>query len=417
MRPASTLLAVGLLAASCTGTAGGTTTTTTLPPTDIEPVATDRLLTELELESLAGLVADLRRLEFIRPVQVSILDDDDYRARVDVLTAPPLDIDPDQADSWLRLLGALPDGSNVSAATGRLLQYGSAIHDPATAQVLVRAGAGVDPFVESAVVGELMHLLLAQNFATPDPVLLTGERGYVYRAIVEGDVLRIRQRFIGELDDDDEFRYELGRQASFEDTTAIRATTPPYVFSHLRRPADDGVRYLQGLNNEEVDRLVTEVTNVAERSISSEELVVAGADLEPRSIDLPPVIVLPYALLPLDETLGVGPLGLILEGAVPDDLLGEALRGWGDDALQVRVDGGDVIFSYAFRGETPGDAQELAAAFRLLLDTRLAEGAYASVRVDEDAVLVLAASDPAVQPRLDELFADFGEEVFLVELG
>ena len=406
-----------VVVAACTGSSGDTTTTVTFPPTEVTPIATDRLLDELELESLIGVTAELRGLEFSTPVQVVILDDEEFRVRVNQLLAAPLDLDPDPADSWLRLLGVMPEGSNVYSATSRLEQYGVAINDPGAGRILVRAGAGIDPFVESAVVGELVRLLHTQNFGSPDPVLVTGERGYVYRAITEGDVLRIRQLFIGDLDSDDEFRYELGLQASSEDTTAVRASTPPYVLNRLRQPADTGVRYLQGLSESEVDDLLRLVTDLSPAVPSSEAMIVTGADLEVRSVDLPPVAVVPYQRLPLDATLGVGQLRLLLDGAIPADLLEEALVGWGGDELDVRIDGTDVIFAYAFRGETPEDTQEMAAAFRILLDQQLAEGAYGSVRVADDTMLVLAASDPSVQDRLDEVYADFGEEVFLVQLG
>ena len=70
------------------------------------------------------------------------------------------------------------------------------------------------------------------------------------------------------------------------------------------------------------------------------------------------------------------------------------------------------MFAYLFAGDVEADAVGLAEAFSLLLDTNLAPDAYGSIRIEGNSVLVLAASDSSVRARLDELFGDFGEEVF-----
>jgi hypothetical protein len=411
-------LVLALLAAACTSAEGNpTTTTSSLAGGTLEPIDTDRLLVELELESLARITSNLRGLDFVEPVQVQILDDDDYRRRVDELVAAPLDIDPDQAASWLQLLGALPAETNEYAARGRMLQTTAAFFDPEASAVLVRAGAGIDPYVESAIVHEMVHALQIQNFGRPGTRLLDGDRGYVYEAITEGDAQRITNRFIDSFGSDEEFGYEEGLVVAAEDATVIRAATPPFVLDGLRQPAEDGVRFLRGRGNEEVDLFFSDLANMAGLPPSSEAILLPGGDLDPQPVRVRQATVPPYEPLPTEGTLGVGRLRLLLQRVVDADLLEAALVGWGGDHLDVRVHGDHVIFAYAFRGEQPEDAQELAAAFRLLLDTRLAGGAYGSVRVSDDTALVLAASDPGVKEHLDELFDDYGEEVFFVELG
>lgn len=419
MRSLAGALALALISVACSSSRSDPAPTTPPPaPTStLSPVVTDRLLAELDLELLAGPVSNLRGLEFLEPVPVQIIDDGDYRERVDQLAAAPLDIDVDRQGSWLRLLGLLPEGDDIYAATGRLLQTTVAIYDAPQNRILVRAGAGVDLFVESVVVHELVHALQIQHFGTPGTVPLDGDLGYVYKAIIEGDADRITRRFLEGLGRQENGRYEEGRLAAAEDATAVRAATPRFVLDGLTQPTMDGRAFLADADNATVDAYLADLESLASLPPTSEEFVVEGADLEPRAVTLRPPTLPGYEALPIEGTLGAGRLRLMLQQAVTGELLGRAIIGWGADELAIRVAGDDLVAAYAYRGETDEDAQELAAAFRLLLDTSLRDNAYASVRVMEDQVLVLTATDPSTQERLDELYGSFGEEVFFVELG
>lgn len=413
MRFAALLVAVALSAGACDRTATAPSTTpAAVTSSSLAPVISDRLSAELELENLAGRVEDLRELEFLQPVTVQIIDDDEFRARAGARAAPPVDVDADQAAGWLRLLGVLPPDTTVYGATSRLLQTAAALHEPATNSILVRAGAGLDTYVEAAIVHEMVHALQHQHFGSPQlPVV--GEAAYVYRALSEGDAQRITELFVSQLDAAARDSYEEGARTAAEDATAIRASTPPYVLDLLTLPVSYGARFLT--SNRQADTQLAAFA--AGDAVSSEQLIVTGADPERLEPDLPPVTVLPYEPLFTVETLGAGTLQLLFRQVIVEGLAGTAIVGWGGDAVDILVNGSDVILVYAFRGETPADAEEVAAAFRLLLDNRLTGGTYASVRVNDDTALVLAASDPTIAPRLDELFEDFGEEVFVVELG
>lgn len=418
MRPLAGAL-VFVLVAGCTGTAEDTTTTTVerVAADPIPPAASDRLLDEISLEPLALVASSLRQLEFVTPLQVGILDDEDYARRVTELTAPPLDVDPDRDSAWLQLLGALPAGVNEPSARSRFLATTVAFYDEDASRVLVRAGAGIDPYVESVVVHEMVRALQAQNFGSTRRAPLDGDRAYVHAAIRDGDARRITQQFIGSLSTQDEFAYEDGRLAAAEDATAIRGSTPAFVLDGLQLPAEDGSQFLRGLTNAEVDQYLADLSEPALAAPSSEELLITNAGLEPLPVTLARPDVDGYEALPRESSLGVGVLRMLLWRVIDPDSLEAALVGWGGDDHTVLVNADHVIFAYAYRGEGAEDARELAAAFRVLFDTRLPDAAYASVRVNGDSVLVLAASDPAVSERLDELYAGFGEEVFLVELG
>lgn len=404
-------LAFAILAAACTGTEGTTTTLTdTTAGAALEPIETERLLDEIELESLASLVAGLRGLEFIRPIRVEIVDRDAFVARTNEILDEPGG-SPDS--TWLRLIGALPGDNDLSLATARLLASSVAILDAANDRVLVRADAGTGPFVESVVVHEMVHALHFQHFGLdPAPAPAANEESYVARALAEGDARRITQRFLRSLSQRDRGRYEAGRLGAAEDATAIRASTPQFVLDLLTLPTDDGLRFVQIADDATVDDYLT---NTA--AVTSEELIIAGADVEPVPVDLPPIEIEGYEPSIDGSGLGVGNLRLLLRTVLNDDQLGAALVGWGGDTVEVRRRDDDVVFAYRYRGEREEDAQELAAGFRLLLDLRLTDGAYASVRVLDDSVLVLMASDPSVSDQLDRLYSELGEEVFLVQLG
>lgn len=413
MRLAALLVAVALAAGACDSPETATTSTPTgATSSSLGPVISDRLVAELQLEELAGRVESLRELEFLQPVTVSIVDDDDFRARAIALASPPVDLDGDVAAGWLRLLGVLPPETTVYAATGRLLQTGAALYDRTSNAVLVRAGAGLDAYVEAAVVHEMVHALHHQHYGTPR-LPAVGEPAYVYRALSEGDARRITDQFIDQLDPAARNSFEEGALTADEDATAIRASTPAYVRDLLTLPVSYGARFLT--SNQQADSHLAAFADGV--PVSSEELIVTGADTERLDPELRPVTVLPYEPFPVVDTLGAGTLQLLFRQVLLEGLAGTAVVGWGGDAVDIRVDGSEVILAYAFRGETAADAEEVAAAFRLLLDTRLTDGAYAAVRVDGDTTLVLAASDPSVAPRLDDLFGNFGDEVFVVELG
>lgn len=415
MRSITVAIAVlAVITSACSGssTVPAETTALTTPFTG-SPGATERLLTELDLEGLSRPVSRLRELEFLEPVPVQILEDTAFRVRVNELTAAPPEITPDLQSSWLRLLGLLPAGTNTYAATSRLLQTSVAFYDYEEGRILVRAGAGVDPYVESVVVHELVHALQHQHFGRADPMLLDGDLGYVYTALVEGDAERVTRRFIGELSPADEFAYEEGRLTATEEAIAILDSTPFYLLGSLAQPAADGVRFLQGVDYETVNGFFADLDGLSSLPQSSEEILIPEADLVRPDITLSPVLVPPYQRLPLESTLGAGRLRLLL-GQIDDTATAErAVTGWANDRLDIRVSGEAVIFAYLFAGDTGDDAVELADSFGRLLESNLASDAYGSVRIGDNQVLILAASDGSVRDRLDELYGDFGAEVFV----
>ena len=410
-------MALAVTATACTGSTAEPSKPP--PPTVSAPPAsipTGRILTELQLEALAGTVSRLRGLEFLEPVTVQLIDDAGFRARVSQLTAAPLEVTPAIQSSWLHLLGVLPDTQDTYSATTRLIQTAAAFYDPSENRVLVRSSAGIDPYVESAVVHELVHALQHQHFGTPDRPWLDGDAGYVYTALVEGDANRITRLYIGELTGPREGAFEAGRQSASEDSVAVRDGTPGYVRDSLQMPAADGLGFLQSMSNAGIDELFADIPGLTSLPPTSEALIDPNADLTIPDVDLDPVAVFPYERLPVEGTLGAGRLRILLGGVLDPDTVTEAVDGWGADRLDIRVTpaGGDVVVAYAFTGDRVEDARQLAIAFELFLGSSLASGAYGSVRIAENRVLVLAASNRALRDSLDELFAGFGDEIFTI---
>ena len=405
---------VGLLilaaASACTGSATPETTRSSLSEAPPPSIVTDRLLTELDLEGLAAPTSRLRELEFLKPVPVQIIEDAEYQARVAELRVPPLI--PAVHSGWLRLLGVLPAEADTSSVISRLLQTSVAAYDDEAERILVRASAGVDPYVESVVVHELVHALQRQHFGQAETPLLEGDLGYVYSALVEGDAQRVARRFIGELSPADEFAYEEGRLAAAETGAAIRDSTPYFIADSLSQPADDGVRFLQGRDYETVNGYFADLVELTSLPPSSEALIFPEANLGVRQVELDPPVVPSYEQVSFAGTLGVGRLRLLIGLGLDDEITTGAVGGWAGDRLEVRASGEDVIFTYLFAGEAAEDADELATAFRSLLQVSLAPDAYGLVRVENDQVLVVAASDRSVSERLEDAYQGFGEQVF-----
>lgn len=400
----SGLMAVCLIAAACTPS-GGAPRTSTTPLTFPASAGEPNLFGEEErLEALIPLTARLRDLDFLEPIEVRIMEADEYSDRVGELVRGDLsEVAPEQKNAWARLFGLVPAGVDIDAVRAQILASQVATYDPDSSEIIVHPAFGVDSYVESVVVHELVHALHDQHFDLAPPPELIDDAAYILMTLREGDAIRIERRFIGTLGLSRQYEFERGRLNVLE--TDPDSTAPPYVIEVVTRPGEDGLNYVDVLSNGEIDAVLSRPPP------TSEGILHPGAAEPARGTQLEPISALPYQPLP-PQVLGEAQLRLLLEQGVGEITAAVAAGGWGGDQLRVQVLDDEVLFAYLFEGDTVADAEELATAFRLFLDRQLPGSAHGSVRIDADRVLVLAASDAQLEGQLDDQFDDFGAEIF-----
>lgn len=146
------------------------------------------------LPALQAFVELERGLPFLEPVEVEVLDDDDFLA---ALYEEPDDAAQPQegrdAEQTLVALGLLDDDVDLDEAVGDSLDAGVVgFYDPADDRLVVR-GQDIDPFVELVLVHELTHAVQDQHFDLHRPEVdeADDERALAFDALVEGDASRV----------------------------------------------------------------------------------------------------------------------------------------------------------------------------------------------------------------------------------
>jgi hypothetical protein len=170
-------------------------------------------------------VERLRNLKFEHPVPVDFLSDADFEARVAVDSAKLSaneKAELDRAQAGLRAIGLLPSGVDLLAATTALRQSGAlAFYDPQTRRITVR-GEELTPAVKVTLAHELTHALQDQHFdlkALQKRAVRT-HSSLALTALVEGDAVRVQQRYGADLPAAERAQYESTRNSGASDALA-----------------------------------------------------------------------------------------------------------------------------------------------------------------------------------------------------
>jgi hypothetical protein len=146
-----------------------------------------------EIDELARFVELERGLEFKRPVQVALLNDDEFEQRLlDDFDAEDRD-DLVVAGRLLQALGFLPPGVDLVATVREVVAIGVlGFYDPETGELVVR-GADLTPLSRQTFVHELTHALDDQWFDLDrsDYDDRDDEVSFGFAALVEGNAVRV----------------------------------------------------------------------------------------------------------------------------------------------------------------------------------------------------------------------------------
>lgn len=305
---------------------GPTTTTTT---TTTEPGATELTEEELadEVDRLSGFVETQRGLEFREPVDVTIINDDEF---TELLLE---DFEEDQGDleileRLLAALGLMEPGTDVVEGTRGMLGGGVlGFYDTEEKRLVVR-GTELTPLVRATLVHELVHALDDQWFGLhrPDYADLEDETSFGFVAVVEGNARRIEEIWLAQLsqDEQEELRSEQARMAMGMDLDGI----PWILLELIAVPYEAGLDLVLELLAAGGEELVDEA--LQEPPTTSSQVLHPDRFLD--GVERVPVDPPPAEGEIFDEGIfGELSLRLVLESAVPPSEAASAASGWRGD--------------------------------------------------------------------------------------
>jgi hypothetical protein len=323
---------------------------------------------------LAAFVEDARELDFAHPVHVDFLTAEEYRAEA---TADEADLtDEDRAAlaqdaGLLRALGVASGPLDLLAAFNTVTDGGTlAFYDPDDGRIRVR-GTELTAGLRVTLVHELTHALQDQAF---DLRRLDGEEldsgeAAAFRALVEGDALRVEDEYVADvLTPAEREAYEQEHAGEVEASEAATAEVPPFLGATFAAPYLLGRPFVTMLLNQggnaAVDEALTEPPATEEHLFDPSSYL---ADEEPTRLE----IEVPDGAEPLDEA---GPFGaptwfLVLAERIDPMVAFEAALGWGGDGSIAFERDGTSCVRAVFTGDTEADGTEMSAALDAWADT------------------------------------------------
>ncbi|HWH33842.1 MAG TPA: hypothetical protein VNT56_00800 [Acidimicrobiales bacterium] len=342
---------------------------------------------------LAAFVAGERGLEFHYPVFVDFLDPEEFRRAVtgDEAELTETEVaDLEQGAAFLRATGLASGPLDIFDSLNQLAGESTlAYYDPAEERITVR-GTHLSVGIEATLVHELTHVLQDQNFDLQRLETFTsdGERN-AFRAVVEGDALRVEEEWAAQLGRRDRQTLDherVGEAAGVE----LPEELPGALLALFSAPYSLGLPFVEAVFAE----LATDGVDAALRDPprSEEQLLDPFVYLDgnaPQPVDLPPV--------GEGETLlEEGDFGaltwflLLAEHLDPRQAL-RATDGWGGDSYVAFEHDGRACLRAAFRGDDPAETDQMAAVLAEWTAAVPANDATVSRR---DGEVVLESCDP-----------------------
>jgi len=311
-----------------------------------------------------------RGLTFTKPVEVTLLDDDAFKKRL------LADEDTDKAEiekatKVLRALGLIQGNPDIAKMEDALL--GDSVvgfYDPKTKALVVR-GAKPTPYVREVLVHELTHAVQDQHFGIDRPDLdkSDDEQGDAFRALVEGDAVRIEGEYRKALSAADQ------KQAEAEENGqagGIDPSIPQVLIELLVFPYEFGPSFTQALlarrGQTGLDDAFAHPPTTSEQIIHPEKFLAgeAATPVEPPKAD--------GAVIDKGVTGEYG-IDLILEravggGGLTADEVRQAAAGWGGDAYVAWDAGTQTCVRDTLIMDTAADNAQLVSALRKYAATR-----------------------------------------------
>ena len=313
---------------------------------------------------LVAFVEDERDLDFDHPVHVDFLTADAYRAEA---TASDSDLTDEDRDALvrdaglLRALGVASGPIDLLEALNAVTDGGTlAFYDPEDRRIRVR-GTELTVGLQVTLVHELTHALQDQAFDLRRLEDLEDAEAAAFRALVEGDALRVESAYVSEvLDDDERAAYQREHDGEVEASEAATSEVPAFLTASFAAPYLLGGPFVTMLvnrgGNAAVDAALQEPPTTEEHLFDpASHLAEEGAaEVE---LDRPD---------PSDD-VDEGPFGaptwfLVLAERIDPLVAFEAALGWGGDTSFTFQRDGRSCVRAAFVGDTGRDTDEMARA-------------------------------------------------------
>jgi hypothetical protein len=348
------------------------------------------------VEDLVAFVEHERGHDFDHPVPIDFLTAGEYseRTRTDASELDEAAVAAmEQAEGQLRALGLVAGDVDLLESGNDLIDTGTlAFYDPATERITVR-GTEVDVPLAVTLVHELTHVLQDQTFSLDglDDVEATSGESFALRALVEGDAVRIENRYIDQELSDDEVAEVQGATDEGLDAVDDEAV-PEALQAYFGLPYALGEGFLAVLEAEGGEEAIDEAFESP--PTTEEHLTDPFAYLDGDGVK---VVVEPAA----DEgatvlergDFGAASLYLVLAQRIPAPQALDAILGWGGDAYVnfLRDERSCVVL------DVVGDSDEDSAELRTALDAWVAAAPAGSASVSQQARRVrLESCDPGV---------------------
>lgn len=323
--------------------AGSATTTTAVAGESVESV----------VPAIEAFVEKERGLKFKSPVNVTLLSDKAFEARVTETDAMDQE-ELEHAQAVLQAMGLL-DADVDLAAVVRSFTAGAVLgfYDPDTKELVVR-GAKPTPFVRSVLAHELLHALEDQNFDLARDEL-GDEAALGFQALAEGSALRIEERYRQSLSKADrqaadrEERNQGGRVPNVPEVVQVIFGFP-YAFG----PDLVGAIVRAG-GQPRLDAAYADPPASTEQVIEPDRYL-KGDDSKP--VATPAADATAFD----DGEIGQLFLALMLRAELDGDVAAKAADGWGGDHYVAWKDGRRTCVRMNFVMDTAADTAQLTAA-------------------------------------------------------
>ena len=244
-------------------------------------------------------------------------------------------------------------------------------------------GAEITTYTRSTIVHELAHAYDDQRFELhrPDLEEADDESALGFAALVEGNAVRVQQRWEAMLSDEEQEELLLEQLAAAGDLDI--GGIPMVLLRQIEFPYTDGAMLVEALvedgGEDRVDEAFAAPPTTSEQ-VSEPDAYLAGEGAAP----VPPP--------PADgEVVDQGSFGqlaltLTLASALDRQTASDAADGWGGDAYVAWDEEDRTCVRSAFRMDTPADLDELADAWEAWSE----EHGDATVDADDATVTVTA---------------------------
>jgi hypothetical protein len=354
------------------------------PSTPTDPPA-DPADLEATVAELSAFVEEARGLEFREPVDVEVLADDEFEARLleefesdDVAEIQKLEV-------LLKALAVIEPSDDLVELYRDLVRLAVlGFYDPENDELVVR-GASATPFVRTSIVHELTHALDDQHYDLHRPEFeeATDEVGFGHSAVVEGNARRIENEYRDQLSDEDSEDLAREEAAFAADAVGELMSVPLLLVFLVQAPYEEGPDLVEAVLDEGGEDALAAAFD--DPPHTSDEVIDPERYLaEEGAVDVPRPE--PDAVAVDEGVLGRMFIALVLNEALPGDEAWSAAEGWGGDWATWWEEGGESCVRFALAGDTSEDTDRFEAALRDWADV-----VHPDAQIARDEVVTLTA--------------------------